>query len=66
MIRRLLRKYLGIEDKPACTRECQWDIHGRAERFTDYSGQQITTGLIYILRCKTCGDLKNHVVGGEG
>lgn len=63
MIRWLWKIFVGSANKPSCQRECQWEVssHYRSEGLGDRSDGSFVAD-IYVLRCKTCGDLKNHRV----
>jgi hypothetical protein len=64
MLRWLWKIIVGKKPAPPCTRECQWEIHDQGKLWSEVGGAKTYTGLIYILRCKTCGDMKNHLSEG--
>ena len=60
MLRWLWKIIVGRPSAPPCSRECQWGVFNRDE-IRDGAYRHIATG--YTLRCKTCGDLKEHRSG---
>lgn len=61
MIRWLWKIIVG--SKPACTRECEWAPYSEGQYgYRSSDGAERVTTTVYCLRCKTCGDMKNHKV----
>lgn len=62
MIRWLWKVLVGVK-RSTCSRECQWEPYSQGEYgYRSSDGSERTTTTVYCLRCKTCGDMKNHKV----
>lgn len=61
MIRWLWKIIVGTN--PVCARECLWEPYAEGQYgYKGSDGVERTTTTVYCLRCKTCGDMKNHKV----
>jgi hypothetical protein len=45
-----------------CTRTCEWETIGNGKVLGDDEDSKVPVGLYYVLRCKTCGDIKSRRV----
>lgn len=64
MIRWFWNIIVGKPVDTLCSRECQWEIHDRSETMRPHvDGNVRPVAVVYTLRCKTCGDLKDHRSG---
>jgi hypothetical protein len=63
MIRWLWKIIVGAKAAPTCNRECQWQAHAEVDwGFKTAEGKERIRSTVYVLRCATCGDMKNHKV----
>lgn len=64
MIRWLWKIIVGKPAQPPCSRECQWEILDKSQTMRRRAGgEPERVAVVYTLRCKTCGDLKDHRSG---